>query len=78
MFTYIRMAIAIALTGASLGTMLGTSIADAHPVNRAVTVQQTPRQQMPDEVWIGNELVGKDSDENVRREIRRTHGNIGG
>lgn len=78
MFTYFRMAIAIALTGVSLGIMLGTSTADAHSGDRAVTVQQTPRQQMPDEVWIGDELVGKDSDENVRREIRRTYGNIGG
>jgi hypothetical protein len=73
MFTPIKTALAVALTAASFGVMFGVSAADAHPVKRTPVVQH-----MSDEVWIGNELAGKDVDENVRLEIRRTFGNLGG
>jgi len=30
----------------------------------------------PNDVWVGNEFAGRDTDANVRLEIRRTFGNI--
>lgn len=72
MFTAIKTAFAVALTVASFGAVLGASMAEAHPVQRPAA------QHMSDEVWVGNELAGKDTDANVRLEIRRTFGNLGG
>jgi hypothetical protein len=47
--------------------------AEAH--QRNVPANQTAR---TDEVWVGNEFAGRDRDPNVRLELRRTFGDIGG
>jgi aromatic ring-cleaving dioxygenase len=69
MISPIKTAMAIALTVASLGVVFGASTAGAHPVKQAPVAQH-----LSDEVWVGNELAGKDADENVRR----TFGSLGG
>jgi hypothetical protein len=63
----LSVATVIAIGGASVFA----TVADAHqrPANRAVQIE---------EVWVGNEFVGRDTDPNVRLELLRTYGQLGG
>lgn len=74
MFTKALATLSVAAVIAISGASFFATAADAHqrPANQTVHSE---------EVWVGNEFVGRDSDPNVRLELRRTfkdYGNIGG
>jgi hypothetical protein len=73
MFTKALATLSVATMVAIGGASVVATAADAHQRN-------TPANQSfhTDEVWVGNEFVGRDTDPNVRLDLRRTYGNIGG
>ncbi len=73
MFTKALATLSVATMVAIGGASFIATAADAHQRN-------TPANQSfhTEEVWVANELVGRDTDPNVRLELRRTYGNTGG
>lgn len=71
MFTKTLATLSVAFVLAISGASFIATAADAHqrPANQTVRMQ---------EVWVGNEFAGRDSDPNVRLDLRRNYGNIGG
>lgn len=71
MFTKALAMLSVATVIAVSGASVFTTAANAHqkPANQTVHT---------DEVWLGNEFVGRDTDMNVRLELRRTYGQTGG
>jgi hypothetical protein len=73
MFTKALATLSVATMIAIGGASFIATAADAHQRNAP------PNQSFhTDEVWVGNEFVGRDTDPNVRLELRRTYGSIGG
>jgi len=71
MFTKALATLSVATVIAVSGASVFATAADAHQRPANQTVQS-------EEVWVGNEFVGRDTDANVRLDLRRTYGNIGG
>ncbi|MBX9568340.1 MAG: hypothetical protein K2X77_05560 [Candidatus Obscuribacterales bacterium] len=71
MFTRTLATLSVATVIAVSGASIFATAANAHqrPANQTVHSE---------EVWVGNEFAGRDTDPNVRLELRRTYGNIGG
>jgi hypothetical protein len=66
-FATLSVAIVIAVSGASVFA----TAADAHQRPAIQTVHT-------EEVWVNNDYVGRDTDPNVRLDLRRNYGSIGG
>ncbi|MBS4083224.1 MAG: hypothetical protein KGZ73_06715 [Rhizobiales bacterium] len=73
MFTKALATLSVATVVAVSGASVFATTAEAH--QRKVTQVQAVH---PHDVWVGNEFAGRDADPNVRLELRRTYGNIGG
>jgi hypothetical protein len=71
MFTKALATLSVATLIAVSGASVFATAADAHQRPASQTMQTQ-------EVWVGNEFVGRDSDSHVRLELRRTYGNTGG
>jgi hypothetical protein len=77
----IKRIVATAIVAVAAGTAIVAS-AGAHPVkwNGITHVDSsgkvTVTRPQPNDVWVGNELAGRDPDANVRLEILRTLGNL--
>ena len=71
MFTKALAMLSVATVIAVSGASVFATAAEAHqrPANQTVHSE---------EVWVGNEFVGRDTDPNVRLELSRTYGNTGG
>ncbi len=71
MFTKALATLSVATVLAIGSTSFFATGADAHqrPANQTVHTE---------EVWVGNEFAGRDTDPNVRLDLRRTYGDIGG
>lgn len=72
---------ATAFVAATVLTAIAAS-ANAHPDNRKSITQVdsygkvTVVRPNPNDVWVGNELAGRDPDANVRLQLRRDFGNL--
>lgn len=71
MFTRTLATLSVATMIAVSGASFFATAADAH--QRKASPAQTAH---PHDVWVGNELAGRDTDPNVRLELRRTYGSI--
>jgi hypothetical protein len=65
------------ITAFTAATVLSVAVLAIMPASaNPRTNQPTHTIMNPNDVWVGNELAGRDSDANVRLELRHTFGVI--